>query len=68
MSIRAELNQLRGDQYAFQTTLQKLEYQYDRGVISNEEFVKAYQDLSRENYIISNKIEHLESYLRENFD
>lgn len=67
-NIQEELARLRQDQYAFQKTMQKLEYQYDRGVISNPEFVKSYQDLSREYYIISNKIKHLENYLRENFE
>ncbi|WP_457557600.1 PH domain-containing protein [Candidatus Harpocratesius sp.] len=68
MNIRAELERLRSDQYAFQNTLQKLEYQYDRGVISNPEFVKSYQDLLREYYIITNKIQHLEGYLHENYE
>ncbi|MHA1887992.1 MAG: hypothetical protein ACTSX0_08185, partial [Promethearchaeota archaeon] len=67
-NIQEELARLRQDQYAFQKTMQKLEYQYDRGVISNPEFVKSYQDLSREYYIITNKINHLENYLKDNYE
>lgn len=67
MNIRAELERLRSDEYAFQNTIRKLEFQYDRGVISNQEFVRAYQDLQRELYIITNKISRLESFLKENY-
>ncbi|MHA1618259.1 MAG: PH domain-containing protein, partial [Promethearchaeota archaeon] len=67
MNRRAELEGLRSDQHAFQSTLQNLEQQYNRGVIGDPEFSRSNQELSREYNSISSKIEQLDRYIQEKF-